>query len=385
MPREDPTNWLHMEIEVPPRALPYGQAVLKVRPKQYYGVNRETVASVLLTNDALPGDRAHWEQMLDTFRPDDERDAAFSALAAIPFRDFPAGGRQELNSIVAPKLRLARWFRESGNPLPAFLADAVSLFREPDEEPVSSSSGAPIIGRPHKPAWPRIVELVRQLHQQHPHWRKKQLASEAWLRLAGEFSADELPSVATIQRAWPTFCVADPISPSTSSDRFSPFPAQGPSAALAVAQLTIFVSVERRQKIATGIILNSPASQNRAAPACAHSPAVEIHFAKSFREKNSLFRLRQCCFVDVTRSARETTDAQLRFCIASPCAAPPLLVEVAFAKCSAPGRRRNASSLAALRASAGSLGQFTTLAIADCGPRMRSSGLYPKRGGVNMP
>ena len=187
---------------MPRCALPYGQAVLKVRPKQFYGVNRDTVASVLLRNSALPGDRAHWELMLDTSRPNDERDAAFSALAAIPFRDFPARGRQELKSIVAPKFRLARWFRESGNPLPAFLADAVSLFREPDEqEPVPSSSGAPIIGRPHKPAWPRIVELVRQLRQQHPHWHKKQLASEAWLRLAGEFSADELPSVATIQRS----------------------------------------------------------------------------------------------------------------------------------------------------------------------------------------
>jgi hypothetical protein len=39
---------------------------------QLYGVDRETVASVLLTTNALPGDRAHWEQMFDTFAPDND-------------------------------------------------------------------------------------------------------------------------------------------------------------------------------------------------------------------------------------------------------------------------------------------------------------------------
>jgi hypothetical protein len=192
--RDDPSNWLHMEIEVPRCSLPFSQAALKVRPKQLYGVGRETVASVLLTRDALPGDRAQWEQMFDTFTPDDERDSAFSALAAIPFRDFPAHGRQELESIIAPKLRLARWFRETGISLPAFMAGNA------DQRSAPISPGARTIGRPHKPAWPRIVELVRQLHQEHPDWQKKQLAFEAWLRLTAEFSEEELPSVATIQR-----------------------------------------------------------------------------------------------------------------------------------------------------------------------------------------
>jgi hypothetical protein len=50
MTREDPANWLHMEIEVLPCSLPYAQAALKVRPKQLYGVNRDTVASVLLAS-----------------------------------------------------------------------------------------------------------------------------------------------------------------------------------------------------------------------------------------------------------------------------------------------------------------------------------------------
>jgi hypothetical protein len=53
--RNEPGKWLHMEIEVPKCALPPSQAALQVRPKQLYGVNRETIASVLLTTDALPG------------------------------------------------------------------------------------------------------------------------------------------------------------------------------------------------------------------------------------------------------------------------------------------------------------------------------------------
>jgi hypothetical protein len=109
-----------MEIEIPRCSLSFSQADLKVRPKQLYGVGRETVVSVLLARDALPGDRAHWEQIFDSFAREDERDSAFSVLAAIPFRDFPAHGREELRSILAPKLRLARWFRETGIPLPAF-------------------------------------------------------------------------------------------------------------------------------------------------------------------------------------------------------------------------------------------------------------------------
>jgi hypothetical protein len=40
-----------------------------------------------------------------------------------------------------------------------------------------------------------------KLHQQHPKWQNKVLSVEAWLRLTAEFSDEELPSVATIQRS----------------------------------------------------------------------------------------------------------------------------------------------------------------------------------------
>jgi len=195
--RNDPSNWLHMEIEAPRCTLPPSQAGLKPRPKELYGVNRGTVASVLLTTNALPGDRADWERVFDIGEPDDRQENAFSALVAIPFRDFPEHGRQELEAIITPKAKLAVWFEQCGLPPPAFLARAAETRRGSEmDAPEARPSG-----RPQKPAWPRIAQLVRQLASEHPDWQKKNLAFEAWSRAREEFSEHELPSVTTIQRS----------------------------------------------------------------------------------------------------------------------------------------------------------------------------------------
>jgi hypothetical protein len=100
--REDPRNWLHMEIEAPRCMLPPDQAALSVRPKQLYGVNRSTITSVLLTTDALPGEWVEWEPLLDASVAPYTAENGFSALAAIPFRDFPERGRRELEALLIP-------------------------------------------------------------------------------------------------------------------------------------------------------------------------------------------------------------------------------------------------------------------------------------------
>jgi hypothetical protein len=126
----------------------------------------------------------------------------------MPFRDFPERGRQELEAIIVPKAKLARWFEERGLPAPKVLMATVQKEPEPDAvqgtRSISSESAAADrrpAGRPVKAAWPRIVELVRQLANEHPDWQKKRLAFEAWSRAGDEFSETELPSVATIQRS----------------------------------------------------------------------------------------------------------------------------------------------------------------------------------------
>jgi hypothetical protein len=41
---------------------------------------------------------------------------------------------------------------------------------------------------------------VRQLAAEHPDWKKRVLAEEAWKRAGKEFDESELPSVTTIER-----------------------------------------------------------------------------------------------------------------------------------------------------------------------------------------
>jgi len=120
--REDPRNWLHMEIEAPRCMLPPDQAALSVRPKQLYGVNRSTITSVLLTTDALPGGRVEWEPLLDITTPPYTGANGFSALGAIPFRDFSERGRKELEALLIPIEKLVPWLEKRGWSLPCALA-----------------------------------------------------------------------------------------------------------------------------------------------------------------------------------------------------------------------------------------------------------------------
>jgi hypothetical protein len=129
----------------------------------------------------------------------------FSALGAIPFRDFPERGRRELEALLIPTK--VPWLKERGWSLSALLARVAAKRQAWDEGagPQSSSCEtstcvARPVGRPQKRAWPRVVELVHQLAAEHPDWQKKELAGEAWQRASKEFTERELPSEATIQR-----------------------------------------------------------------------------------------------------------------------------------------------------------------------------------------
>lgn len=166
---------LQMEIEVPRCTLPPEVAAMSVRPRALYGVNRCTVASVLMCADALPGERSDWERLL--YGADRDEELPYVTLARIPLRDYPETGRRELEALLVSKAKLGAWLA------------ARSMMPSPEPR-----------GRPHKPAWPRVVQLVRELHRTHPDWQKKQLAFEAWTLARQEFPEDALPSVGTIQR-----------------------------------------------------------------------------------------------------------------------------------------------------------------------------------------
>lgn len=191
---------LHVEIAVPRCSLPPTVAAMTVIPRALYAVNRSTVASVLMCSDALPGERRDWEQLFDIGDVNRDRELPYATLATIPFRDYPDLGRRELEALLVSKERLGAWLAARRSPASAILTDGLS------SQGKSVGDNSPVLappeprGRPQKPAWPRIVQLVRELQRTHPDWQKKQLAFEAWTLARQEFSEDDLPSIATIQR-----------------------------------------------------------------------------------------------------------------------------------------------------------------------------------------
>jgi hypothetical protein len=192
---------LHMEITVPRCTLPPVVAAMTVIPRALYAVNRSTVASVLMCADALPGERRDWEKLFDIGDLNSDRELPYTTLATIPLRDYPELGRRELEALLVSKPRLGAWL--AAQCLPGSSPILGEVWSSQARLGGCSSPVSPppeSRGRPHKRAWPRVVQLVRELHRAHPKWQKKQVAFEAWTLARQEFSEDALPSVGTIQR-----------------------------------------------------------------------------------------------------------------------------------------------------------------------------------------
>ncbi len=190
---------LYMEITLPRCTLPPAVSTMTVLPKALYGVNHSTVASVLLCAEGLPGKSSDWDRLFDIAEPNHDSELPYVTLANIPFRDYPAIGRRELEALLIGKALFNNWLESRGlayaTPLPISpkLQQTMDALAPPGPEPKS-------LGRPQKRAWPRIIQLVRQLHGEHPDWQKKRFAFEAWTLARQEFAEDDLPSVGSIQR-----------------------------------------------------------------------------------------------------------------------------------------------------------------------------------------
>lgn len=195
-------NWLHVPIESPAVWLSPEQRKLSPRPVEYFGANRSTIASVMSSMDALPGQSDQWSSLLEDMTLRSGKEEAYTALSKTPLDRFPLSGRRFLAEAYAPKQKLRAWFEAQGLPLPAFLETPIaarpgragSVFNHQRTE------GKQGQGRPKKSSWPRIAEILMKLREEHPRMQKKELAYEA-RRIAAESIDDgDLPSVATIQR-----------------------------------------------------------------------------------------------------------------------------------------------------------------------------------------
>ncbi|MBX9589441.1 MAG: hypothetical protein K2X43_09050 [Hyphomonadaceae bacterium] len=173
--------------------------------KRRYGFTRDSVVRLLLRADALPTDPAVRESLFDVFAIMKGETPGYDVLSSTPFNDYPERGRRELEALMVRRTVLANFLRSRYRVVSPVGADA----NQPpvlDLPPANENfrlirKPAQLRGRPCKIAWPRIVELARQLASEHPDWQRKRLAFEAWSRARDKFNEDELPSVATILRS----------------------------------------------------------------------------------------------------------------------------------------------------------------------------------------
>jgi hypothetical protein len=131
-------------------------------------------------------------------------DPSYDILSRTPFDHFPERGRRELEALMVRRSVLADLLRNQCQVLS--LADIGGSHAQVFDVSSANENHSLIVrpahlrGRPRKTAWRRVVQLARQLAQEHPDWQRKRLAFEAWTRARDELGDGQLPSVTTIQR-----------------------------------------------------------------------------------------------------------------------------------------------------------------------------------------
>ena len=176
--------------------------------KRRYGFTRCSVVRLLLAANALPPDPAVRESLFDVIAIMRGEPAGYHILSRTPFNDYPERGRREVEAMMVRRSVLASFLRSRYRVLSLVGTDSNPHQQPTLDLPPANENFRRLIekpshlrGRPRKTAWPRIVELARQLALDHPEWQKKRLAFEAWRCARGEFGLSQLPSVATIQRS----------------------------------------------------------------------------------------------------------------------------------------------------------------------------------------
>lgn len=169
-------------------------------PQEYFAVKAPTIADVLGERDALPGRPDDW-LAFTCFLPDERAvEDALGALAYIPYAAFPAEAKAILGDIMLSRIKLRAWMTFKGYSLPPFLRDAALLADQRAVTPAEDSLATPCRGRPRKSGWPRVEELIREMHAANPETTHMTLAIDACKRAAAEFPSDELPAWETVLR-----------------------------------------------------------------------------------------------------------------------------------------------------------------------------------------
>lgn len=197
--RTDDRNFLLLRIEAPPtnhlHRLP-----LDAQPQEYLAVKGETVAEILSERDALPGRAEAWAAFAQFPRDAAEVKEALRTLAHIPYSAFPAGGQAILGGIVLTKVKVRAWMGFNGYELPTFLCDLSQPADRSASDSAENAHAKPPRGRPRKPGWMRVEQLIREMHAANPAMPLGTLAFDACKQAAAEYPKRDLPSWETVLR-----------------------------------------------------------------------------------------------------------------------------------------------------------------------------------------
>jgi hypothetical protein len=197
--RTDDRNLLLLRIEAPPTNR-FPRLPLDAQPQEYFAVKGATVAEILSERDALPGRAEDWAAFAQFPRDAAVVKEALRTLAHIPYSAFPARGQAILGGVLLTKVKVRVWMGFKGYELPTFLCDLSQPADRSHPESAENAHAKPPRGRPRKPGWMRVEQLIREMHAANPAMPLGTLAFDACKQAAAEYPKRDLPSWETVLR-----------------------------------------------------------------------------------------------------------------------------------------------------------------------------------------
>ncbi len=158
----DDRNLPLVRIEAPPGNGFVPRLPLDAQPQEFFAVKSQTVAENLSERDALPGSAEDSAAFAQFPRSEGVMSDMLRALAHIPYSTFPARAQTILGDILLAKGKLQAWMMFKGYELPAFLRDLPPPADCGHPKSVDDPVDKPPRGRPRKPGWTRVEQLVRE-------------------------------------------------------------------------------------------------------------------------------------------------------------------------------------------------------------------------------
>jgi hypothetical protein len=218
IPADEESNLPLLRIELPRTKRAAPSLAPDRQPQAYFGAKAATIADVLIERNALPGTAADWSIFSAGPRDEKTTDDLLHVLARLPYAALPDKARDILGGIMLATAKLRAWMAFKSYALPPALKDApppsppgLKLVEPCAETPKANADR----GRPRKAGWPRIEQLIREMHAANPAMPLGTLAFDACKQAAADYPKQDLPSWETVLRNMKTILSAPlwPVSP----------------------------------------------------------------------------------------------------------------------------------------------------------------------------